>query len=416
MKKLCLLGFIAAIVACNNDKMTVVLNDSQFFFVRVDPQAVTLAQGGTQALAVTAFDASCTGTSCNPLAPGNPITVNGIATFRSTDTTVATVSAAGVITAKAKAGTANIIGALQDIPGNTSLPSVTLADTTPVTVLATGVAPPAVAGMTLTSSRSTNGAGSGDTLTVTYTDASGATVATQRGSTNASGIGRAAFFTSDPSVATVATTVSSTGVVTSGVAVGVKPGTTTITATNTVGGVTKTATFPITITDPVTATISITTATSGTGIIFFPLTITVSATEAVAEGRPNTTTPGAVVSFGVFGTTVFPNTFRPVIGAQPPDLVTTSPNSTDCFNVTFANAVAVGAAPAAPQGSTVPAGNTGNIGTGSATSTNPPLCTAPTTGNAFGKDAQARLFATPGTYTFSSTTPGSAASATIVVK
>jgi len=395
MKKLCLLGVAAVFVACNNDKMTDVLNQSQFFFVRVDPQAVTLAQGGTQTLTVTAYDASCTGTSCNPLAPGNPLSVNGIPTFRSTDTTVATVSAAGVITAKAKAGTANIIGILQDIPGAPSLPSVTLADTTPVTVLATGATPPVVANMTLTSSRSTNGAGSNDTLTITYTDASGATVATQRGTTNASGIGRPAFFTSDPSVATVGAT---------GIVAGVKPGTTTITASNSVGGVTKTATFPITITDPVTATFSITTATSGTGIIFFPSTITVSATEAVAEGRPNTTTPGAVVSFGVFGTTLFPNTFTP----------TTTPNSTDCFNVTFASPTAAGATPAAPPGSTVPAGNTGNIGTGGATSTNPPLCSVPTGSNAFGKDAQSRLFTTPGTYTFTSTTNGAAG--TIIVK
>jgi hypothetical protein len=397
MKRPCLLGFAAILVACNNDKMTDVLNQSQFFFVRVDPQAVTLAQGGTQTLTVTAFDASCTGTSCNPLAPGNPISVNGIATFRSTDTTVAIVSADGVITARAKAGTANIIGTLQDIPGGTSVPSVTLADTTPVTVLATGATPPAVDNMTLTSSRSTNGAGSNDTLTVTYTDASGATVATQRGATNATGIGRPAFFTSDPSVATVGAT---------GIVTGVKPGTATIMASNTIGGVTKTATFPITITDPVTATISITTATSGTGIIFFPDSITVSATEAVVEGRPNTTTPGAVVSFGVVGTTLFPNTFT----------ATTTPNSTDCFNVPFANPAAAGAAPTAPAGSTVPAGNTGNIGTGTATSTNPPLCSVPTGTNAFGKDAQARLFTTPGTYTFTSTTPGSTASGMIVVK
>jgi len=407
MKILGLISVAAVLVACNNDKMTDVLNESQFYYVRVDPQSLTLAQGGTQQLTVTAYDASCTGTSCNPLAPGNPLTVNGIPTFRSTDTTVATVSSDGVITARAKAGTANIIGTLQNIPGAPSLPSVTLADTTPVTVLATGATPPAVANMTLTS-RSTNGAGSNDTLTVTYTDASGATVATQRGSSNPSGIGRAAFFTNDPSVATVVSIVSSTGVVTSGVVVGVKPGTATITASNTVGGVTKTATFPITITDPVTATISITTATSGTGIIFFPNTITVSATEAVAEGRPNTTTPGAVVTFGVVGTTLFANTFT----------TTTTPNSTDCFNVTFANAAAAGAAPTAPAGSTVPAGNTGNIGTGAATSTNPPLCSVPTgsPAPAFGKDAQSRLFTVPGTYTYSSTTPGSNASGTIIVK
>jgi hypothetical protein len=397
MRKFCLLGFASLFLACDNNKMTEVFNQSQFFFVRVDPQAATLAQGGTQALTVTAFDGSCIGTSCNPLVPGNPISVNGLVTFRSTDTTVATVSPTGLITAKPKAGTANIIGALQDIPGSTGLPSVTLADTTQVTVLATGAVPPDVAGMTLTSSRSTNGAGSNDTLTVTYTDAGGATVATQRATTNASGLGRPAFFTSDPSIATVGAT---------GIVTGIKPGTTTITASNTVGGVTKTATFPITITDPVTATVAITTATSGTGIIFFPNSITVSASEALAEGRPNTTTPGAVVTFAVVGTTLFPNTFT----------ATTTPNNTICFNVTFANAAAAGAAPTAPPGSTVPPGNTGDIGTGTATSTNPPLCSVPTGTNTFGKDAQARLFTTPGTYTFSSTTPGSTASGTLIVK
>lgn len=386
----------AVLLSCNNDKIVANPNESQFFFLRVDPQAATLAQGGTQKMTVTAFDASCTGTNCNPLAPGNPITVNGILTFRSTDVTVATVDANGLVTAQGKAGTANIIGTLQNIPGGPSIPSVTLADTTPVTVLATGVAAPAIGGMTLTSSRSTNGAGSNDTLTVTYTDAGGATIATQRAATNTSGFGRPAFFVSDPSIATVGAT---------GIVTGVKPGTTTITAANNIGGVTKTATFPITITDPITATVSITTATSGTGIIFFPATITVSATEAAVEGRPNTTTPGAVVTWGVVGTTLFPNTFT----------ATTTPNNTVCFNVTFANPAAAGAAPTAPSGSTVPAGNSGNIGTGGAGSTNPPLCSVPPNAQtAFGKDAQARLFVTPGTYTFTSTTNG--ATGTLIVK
>ena len=382
MKRICFLAIAAVFVACNsNDKITDVLQISDFFSVRLDPQAVTLAQGGTQTLGVTAFDGSCPGPAsapCNPLAPGNPVTVNGVTKFRSTDTTVAKVDVNGVVTAQPKAGTANIIMTLQNIPGAPGSASVTLADTTPVTVLATGATPPTVAGMTLTSSRATNGAGSTDTLTITYTDAGGATVATQRGTTNASGIGRPAFFSSNPEVATVGAT---------GIVTGVKPGTATISASNTVGGVTKTATFPITITDPVTATISITTATSGSGIIFFPDTITVSATEAVVEGRPNTTTPGAVVTWAVVGTTLFPNTFT----------ATTTPNNTDCFNVTFDN-------PGAAL-STTPTGNSGNIGTGGAGSTNSPLCNG---------GSQARLFVTPGTYTFTSTTNG--AKGTLIVK
>ncbi|MFL5631653.1 MAG: Ig domain-containing protein [Gemmatimonadaceae bacterium] len=398
MKRLCLLVLAVGFVACENDKITDVLQISNFYAVRIDPQSATLAQGSTLALTVTAYDATCMGANCNPLAPGNPIQVNGVSKFRSTDTTVARVdSVTGVVTAQAKAGTANIIGTLQNIPGGQGLPSVTFADTTPVTVLAAGVTPPAIGGMTLTSFRSTNGAGSTDTLTVTYTDAGGATVGTQRAATNTGGLGRPAFFTSDPSVATVG----STGIVT-----GIKPGTATIFASSTVGGVTKTASFPITITDPVTATISITTATSGTGIIFFPETVTVSATQAAIERRPNATTTGAVVTWGVFPTAVFSQTFTS----------TTTPNDTQCFNVTFTDPTVARAAPTAPSGSTVPAGNSGNIGTGGSGSANPPLCSVPA-GNpvpAFGKDAQSRLFTTPGTYTFTSTTNG--AKGTLIVK
>src|SRR3954469_23031807 len=92
MKKLILAGIAAAVIACNsNDRITDVLQVSNFFAVRIDPQSVTLAQGGTQALTVTAFDKSYTGANCDPLAPGNPITVNGVTKFRSTDTTVAKV-------------------------------------------------------------------------------------------------------------------------------------------------------------------------------------------------------------------------------------------------------------------------------------------------------------------------------------
>ena len=396
MRKFGLLCVALAIAACNNDRVIDPLGQSTFFFVRVDPQAVTLAQGGAQQLTITAYDNSCTPLpSCNPLAPGNALNVNGIPAFRlqtPSDTAFVTVTAGGLVTAKtttrATPVAVNVIGSLQNIPGSTNAPSVTLADTTPVTVLGAGVAAPAVSNMTVTSSRATNGAGSADTLTVTYTDAAGAPVATQRAATNASGIGRPQFYSNDPSIATV----SSTGIVT-----GIRPGSVTITATNTVNGVSKTATFPITITDPVTGTVSITTATSGAGIIFFPQTLTVSATEAAAEGRPcgttgtpacpNATAPGAVVTFAVVGTTNFPNTFTP----------TTTPNNVDCFNVTFAN-------PGAAQAATA-TGNSGNIGTGGAASTNPPLCNG---------TSQSRLFTTPGTYTFTSTTNG--ATGTLIVK
>ena len=42
MKKLCLFGLAVVFVACNNDKITDVLQISNFFAVRIDPQAVTL--------------------------------------------------------------------------------------------------------------------------------------------------------------------------------------------------------------------------------------------------------------------------------------------------------------------------------------------------------------------------------------
>ena len=127
MKKLFTLGLVAALFACSNDRITEIAQVSNFYAVRVDPQAVTLAQGGTQTLAVTAFDGSCTGAGCNPLTPGNPITVTGTPTFRSTDTTVAKVDANGVVTAQPKAGAASIIGSLQNIPGQTGAASVTFA-------------------------------------------------------------------------------------------------------------------------------------------------------------------------------------------------------------------------------------------------------------------------------------------------
>jgi hypothetical protein len=406
MKKLGLLCVALAIAACNNDKVIDPFNSSNFYYVRLDPQASTIAQGANQQLTITAFDNGCTPTpTCNPLTPGNPVAVNGIARFRlqtAGDSVFATVdSLSGLLTAKTTTRTTpvtvNVVGRLQNIPGATSVPSVTLADTTPVTILAAGVGAPAVNNMTLSSSRATNGAGSADTLTVTYTDAGGATLATQRGATNScatgvpcgtTGIGRPQFYSNDISVATVGAT---------GIVTGVRPGTATITAANSVNGTYKTATFNITITDPVTATFNITTATSGSGIIFFPQTLTVSATEAAVEGRPcgatgqpacpNTTNPGAVVTWSVVGTTNFPNTFT----------ATTTPNNVQCFNVTFANPTAAEA--------TTTTGNSGNIGTGAAGSANAPLCN---------NGSQSRLFRTPGTYTFTSTTNG--ATGTLIVK
>jgi len=351
------------LVACNEDKLTNVLTGaSNFFAVRMTPEATTLAVGQTQQMTVTAYDGTGCNTLCTQSVPGNPITVTGTPRFKSLDTLKVKVdSLTGVATAVAT-GSTSVIARLQDIPGFSGAPSVTLADTTPVTVIAAASAF-TLGGMTLTSSRATAGVGSTDTLTVTLTNSSGATIETQRAATiTGTTTGRPQFYSSNVTVATVGTT---------GIVTGVTPGTVTISATITVSGVTKTATFNVTITDPITATFTIQQAISGTDFIFFPGILTVSVTEAVVEGKT-----GAVVTWTV------PNT-----PANPGFTATSTPNSTTCFNVTFANpgaALAVGT------------GASGNLGV---------MCNGAT---------QSRTFTTPGTYTFTNST--NSASGTLIVK
>lgn len=366
MKKLGLL-FIAVALACNTDKFTGIPSASNFYFVRLNPEAASIAVGETQQLSLAAFDAGpCSGAPCSPLTPGNPVTVQGPQTFRSTDTLRVKVSPTGLVTGIA-VGSASVIATQQDIPGTTSGSSVTLTDTTVFTITA---APVALGSVALsgrpTGTPNTVGAGSTLTLVTTITNSSGAPV------TN---VGRPQYYSTSPDVATV----SSTGVVS-----GLQPGTTSILATITVGGVTSTANYDVTVTRPVAATIMIcgqacTTPVPGTGIAFTPASFTVSATQAQVQGLA-----GAVVTF-----TVPNNTFT----------ATTTPNNTQCFNVTFANPAAAGAV--------APSTNSGNIGTGG---TSPPLCSN-TTGTA---RSESRLFTTPGTYPYSNTTNG--ATGTIVVE
>ena len=367
MKKLSLLCIVVAL-GCNTDKFTGIPSASNFFFVRLNPEAASIAVSETQQLSVTAFDAGpCSPGPCTPSVPGNPITVQGSPKFRSTDTLRVKVdSTTGLVTGIAT-GTASVIALLQDIPGFTSGPSVTLADTTVFTVTA---APVAIGTVQLsgraTGTPNTVGAGSTLTLVTTITDASGATV------TN---VGRPQYYSTKPAVATV----SSTGVVS-----GLTLGTTTVLATITVGGVTRTTSFDVIVTPPVAATVMICgqacqTPVPGTGIAFSPADITVSATQAQVQGLA-----GVVVTFAVAN-----NTFT----------ATTTPNNTQCFNVTFSNPAAAGAV--------APSTNSGNIGTGG---TSPPLCSN-TTGTL---RSESRLFTTPGTYTYTNTTNG--ATGTIVVQ
>lgn len=357
-------GFLCMMVAlgCDTDKFTGIKSSaSNFYFVRLDPQAASIAVGETKQVTVTAYDAGpCNGAPCSPLTPGNVVVVPQAPTYRSTDTLRVRVSSSGVVTGIA-AGSASVIATLQDIPGTTGGTSVTLADTTIFTVTAT---PVTFGGLALsgraTGTPNTVGAGSTLALTTTITDASGAPV------TN---VGRPQYYSTMPEIATVSVT---------GVVTGVKPGATTILATIAVGATTRNASFDVTVTPPIAATVNICgqacQATPVTGISFTPATLTVSATQAQVQGAA-----GAIVTF-----TVPANTFT----------TTTNPNNTQCFNVTFANPAAAGAA--------TTGGDTGNIGTGSGT--NAPLCTG----------SRARLFTTPGTYSYTSTTNN--ATGTIIVQ
>ena len=367
MKRFGLLFTLVAL-GCDTDKFTGIKSSaSNFFFVRLNPEAAAIAVGQTQQLTVTAFDAGpCIPGPCTPSAPGNPITAQGTPTFRSTDTLRVRVSSTGVVTGIAT-GTASVIATLQDIPGFTSGPSVTLADTTVFTVTA---APVAIGNLQLsgraTGTPNTVGAGSTLTLTTTITDPSGTPV---------SNVGRPQYYSTRPDRATV----SATGVVT-----GVQAGNATIVATITVSGVTRTTSYDIIVTPPVVSTVMICgqacdVPVPGTAIVFAPASITVSATQAQVQGAA-----GAIVTF-----TVANNTFS----------ATTTPNNTQCFNVTFANPGGAGAVP--------PSTNTGNIGTGG---TSPPLCS-----NTSGTPrSESRLFTTPGTYAFTNTTNG--ATGTIIVE
>jgi hypothetical protein len=346
---------IALMLACDTEKFTDVYSTTGFHFVRLNPAAASMAVGQTQQMTVTAFDgAGCGANPCDPLTPGNPLTITNPPTYRSLNPAVADVSATGVVTGVA-VGTTQIIANLQNKPGVTGGDAVSIADTTTFTITA---APVAFGSLTLSgrAGASPNTVAAGTTLTLTRTtaDPSGAPV---------TGVGQPQWYSTRPEIATV----SQTGVVT-----GVAPGTTTVIATITVNGVTRTSSFDVVVTSPVTATINICgqvcQANPVTGIAFIPATTTVSATQAAVQGLA-----GATVNF-----TVPAGTFT----------AATTPNNVQCFNVTFSNPAAAG--PVAPST------DAGNIGTG--TGTNGPFCTG----------TRSRRFTTPGTYTFTSTTNNAA--------
>ncbi|MEP6905263.1 MAG: Ig-like domain-containing protein, partial [Gemmatimonadales bacterium] len=194
MKKFGLFCVVAAL-GCNTDQFTEVPADSNFYYVRLSPEAASLAVSQTQQLTMTAYDAGpCSGGTCTPFAPGNPLTVVQTPTFRSTDTTKVRVSSTGLVTAVG-AGSANVIGTLQDLPGVTDGLSVSRVDTTIFTVTATPVSLGnlQLAGRAAGTPNSVSAA-STLALTTTITDATGAAVST---------VGRPQYYSSNTAVATI---------------------------------------------------------------------------------------------------------------------------------------------------------------------------------------------------------------------
>jgi hypothetical protein len=178
--------------------------------VQLSPLTIALAPGATQALTVTAIESS-----------GATVPVTTGVTYMSSNTNVATVNAAGVVTGGDVAGTANIVATVA-IDLNDTL------STAPAVVTVT----PLVASIAVTPASTTLAAGATQQLTVTGTYDNGTQSVLHTGVT---------FASSSDTIATV----SADGLVTAGTTAG----SATITATDTATG--KTATASITVTSAV---------------------------------------------------------------------------------------------------------------------------------------------------------------------
>jgi uncharacterized protein YjdB len=175
--------------------------------VSLSPSSIALAPGATQALTVTATEST-----------GATVTVTTGVTYMSSNTNVATVNAAGVVTGGDVAGTANITATVA-IDLNDSL------TTAPAVVTVT----PVISSIAVTPASTTLASGATQQLTVTATYDNGTQSALTSGVTFAS--------TNDAIAA-----VSASGLVTAGTTAG----TATITATDTATGKTGTATITVT--------------------------------------------------------------------------------------------------------------------------------------------------------------------------
>jgi Big-like domain-containing protein len=222
MRRAIVVAVVGLILACSAESVTSPTSLREFFSLDLSPKAINVATGATQQLTVTPKDVA-----------GNPLSGLPVPTFLSTDTSVAQVSASGVVTGR-KTGSSVITASIQS-------DSLTLSDRVTVTVTATQRT---LASFTIAPKTVTLGAGATQRLTPTSRDQSGAVI---------SGLGRPFYVSTD----TTKARVSAFGTVTA-----VSPGQAKIAATITSGGVTKTDTALIAVTNPRSATVTMNTSGS----------------------------------------------------------------------------------------------------------------------------------------------------------
>ncbi|HEX8245541.1 MAG TPA: Ig-like domain-containing protein, partial [Longimicrobium sp.] len=198
---------------------------STFAWLALSPTSGSVEVGGTFQLTATPHDGA-----------GNALNGMPAPTYTSSDPAKATVNADGVVTGVAPG--AVTIRAVMAAGGVTDTATAALTITTP--------APPAAtfASLALTPDAGTVAAGGTLQLQATPRDQAGAAM---------SGLPAASWSTSDPAKATVA----------GGVVTGVAAGTATITASLTWGGVTRTATALVTVTETIPAAATVTGNKSG---------------------------------------------------------------------------------------------------------------------------------------------------------
>lgn len=222
MRRTIAVAAVGLILACSAESVTSPKPLREFFSLDLSPKAVNIATGATQQLTVTPKDVA-----------GNAMSGLPTPTFVSSDTTTVRVSTSGVATGL-KPGSSVITARIQS-------DSLTHSDRVTVTVTATQRT---LASFSIAPKTVTLGAGATQRLTPTSRDQSGAVI---------SGLGRPFFVSTD----TTKARVSAIGTVTA-----VSPGQAKIAAIITSGGVTKTDTAVIAVTNPRSATVTMNTSGS----------------------------------------------------------------------------------------------------------------------------------------------------------